>query len=161
MGLDKHQFREHVLEWVLGKVLHPELPYEENAVALTFETLFHESDGLVCRRQRGGGPGRGLGQCEPPTFEWLTREYLPKQRPAIWGKFAALSPNWPAIQLKELDYNDALAVALCRCRYLPDPHVVPASVESRAAYWGRVYQTDSDPEKMRDYLEHARQLYGN
>lgn len=158
MGLDKHEFRQYVLEWVLRKVLAPELPYGENAAQITMESIWHESGMLVHRRQHPFGPARGLGQCELPTFEWLTRTYLPKEYPAVWGKFAALSPNWPAIQFQELDWNDALAVALCRCRYLPDPHVIPATLEGRAAYWLRVYNCSGEPERAQHYIEHARLL---
>jgi hypothetical protein len=157
MGLDLDDFHFYVLDPTL-KWLHPEVPYTANGYHITRETLWHESDGLTYIAQVGGGPARGLGQCERHTFDWLTKDYLPNQKPALWAKFGAISPNWPSIGFDELTWNLRLAVALVRVRYLPDPEPIPSTIVKRAAYWGRVYQTTNDPVKIQAYIDHARRM---
>lgn len=154
MGLNLDDFRRIVNPALMA--LTPELPYSYEAFRLTLETIWHESGGLTYLFQRGNGPARGLGQCEKPTFDWLTRDYLPNQKPAIWRRFEDISPTWPYIVFEELTWNLRLSVALCRVRYLPDPDPIPSTIEGRGAYWGRVYQTTNDPEKIRQYIESAR-----
>jgi hypothetical protein len=156
MGLSLQDFKEFAVYPTLH-LLAPHAPYTEDSLDLVVETVFHESDGLRYLAQVGGGPGRGLGQCEPPTFEWLIKGVLPK-RPALWAKFGAISPNWPSIGFDELTWNLRLAVALVRVRYLPDPQAIPGTLEERAKYWGRVYQTTNDPVKIQAYIDHARRM---
>jgi len=157
MGLSLPEFNRYVLIPTLD-LLEPDVQHTPNAQAIVRETIWHESGGLVHIVQLGGGPGRGLGQIEPPTFEWLTKDFLPNKRPAIWQKFGAISAQWPSIPFDEVMWNLRLAVALVRCRYLPDSHGVPSTIEGRAAYWSRVYQTTNDPAKMAQYVEAARRL---
>jgi hypothetical protein len=157
MGLDLRQFIDEVLRPTL-MALEPELPHTMGGFSITIETVWHESDGLKYIAQLNDGPAKGLGQCEYPTFNWLTREYLPIFKPALWSKFGAISPNWPAIGFDELTWNLRLAVALVRCRYLPDPSPIPSTLEERAVYYSRVYQTSNDPVKTQQYINNARRM---
>lgn len=152
MGLDLLQFKTYVLYPTMVAMGEK----NANAICLVMETIWHESDGLRYLAQVGNGPARGLGQCEPPTFDWLVGDYLPKHQPALWGAFGAISPHWPSIPFEELAWNLRLATALVRVRYLAAPGTIPTTLEGRAAYWGKYYQTDSDPAKIQLYIQHAK-----
>lgn len=163
MGLDRKQFEDYVLGPTMRELFvsfiraeYATLETIRAEYAITLETIWHESDGLTYIAQVGGGPGLGLGQCEPPTFEWLTRDYLPSKQPALWSKFGGISPHWPSIPFEELAWNLRLAVALVRCRYLAAPGAIPITLEGRAAYWGQYYQTTNDPVKIQQYIDHAK-----
>lgn len=153
MGLDITDFRRVVISTLA--FLSPELPYTDSGMRITLETCFHESDGLRYLHQMNNGPARGIGQCERPTFEWLTGDYIPVHQPSLCAK---LKSKWPNALFDDLAGNLSLSVALVRCRYLPDPEPIPSTIEGRAAYWGRVYQTTNDPVKIQAYINNARRI---
>ena len=156
MGLDPKQFEKYVLKPTL-EYLHPEVPYTENGHAITFETIWHESDGLTYIRQQNDGPAMGLGQMERLTWDDMMRRYIPTKS-NLWSKVYSLSTR-SGPTFEELAWNLRLSVALTRIRYLPDPHPIPAGLVARAAMWFRVYNASGVPERQRQYIDHPTRLY--
>lgn len=95
--------------------------------------------GLVHRRQKGGGPARGLFQIEPATFDDIYRRYLPRRTHLLARVNGLLRPNMtPAGQLYD---NDRFGCAIARLKYWMCPLPLPASgdLPALAAYWVRHY----------------------
>lgn len=120
----------------------------DNEVRLLVGTAAAESS-LQHRRQRGGGPARGLWQMEPATAHDIFKNYL-IHRPRRYAKLMALMlcmsdvPIWtPALIDLEthLEHNDIFACAMCRIHYLRVPEAIPETVEQQARYWKQYYNT--------------------
>lgn len=143
------------------KILHPTLvhiqsviPYSYTGELLTGETIWHESDGLKYIQQLGDGPGYGICMMEEPTWYWLV------------GTSYANVEYRRGVKIRDCNFEDllsdwSLGVAMCRLRYyvvkesLPD---LSLGVQGRASYWGRYYQTQNDPIKIKDYLVDAAEM---
>ena len=135
-------------------------PYSRTVVRMLLGTAAAES-GMRHRKQIGGGPARGLWQMEPLTAWDIFENYL-KYRPrmflrltALWFNVPLASPFVPdeEVLAEHLMFDDPLACALARIKYLRDPHAIPEEVESQARYWKRVYNTDKGAGTPEHYME--------
>lgn len=158
MGLYAPQFRKLVVVPTLNEI-DPEIIYSGVAQRLVLETIFHESNCFTYLAQLPfDGPARGLAQIEEPTFNWLVYGVLPKN-PKLSLKFLKITANYPNIPFNEVTWNLKLSVALCRLRYYVVPAALPDdTIEGRAAYWSKYYQTSNDPIKTKKFIEHSKQL---
>lgn len=135
---------EHVRTMVVRPTLkHLEL-HSQSAEDLVLGTLIQESR-LTYLLQVGGGPGLGLAQMEPATFNWLWDDYLHK-RPELKERVRSLVGDWRAgwdLSL-ELVTNLSFASALCRVRYLPATAPLPntGDIAGLGAYWKKYYNTE-------------------
>ena len=131
-------------------------------VSLLMETAAAES-AFMLRRQTGGGPARGLWQVEPATADDIFQNYMP-HRPQIIRIVSQLSFGFtlfePLIvtrgELSDLlEHNDVFCCCLARIVYLRDPDPIPHTVEERAAYWKRVYNTPLGKGTVAHYMATA------
>ena len=95
--------------------------------------------GLVHRRQKGGGPARGLFQIEPATFHDVYRRYLPRRTGLLARVNGLLFPDCPPAD--QLYDNDRLGCAIARLKYWMCPLPLPPAddLPALAAYWVRHY----------------------
>jgi len=158
LGLYAPQFNKLIVLPTLSEI-DPEIKYTGVAQRLVLETIFHESNGLTYLAQLPfNGPACGIAQIEEPTFDWLVHQVLPRN-PKLSLKFTKISPNYPNIPFKELVWNLKLCVALCRLRYFVVPAMLPEdTIEDRAAYWSKYYQTSNDSAKTKLFIQHSNQL---
>lgn len=155
MAFQPKQFRTLVVRPVL-KHLDPEIPYSTQAEELIMFTIAHESDmGTFLAQYPKDGPAKGISMIEEKTFNWLVEKLWLK--PDLQEKFRKLSISYDFL-FKELSWNLALAVAFARLRYYAVPEELPLANDGAwglARYWGKYYQTTSDPiklnEAVRDY----------
>jgi len=136
-GIDPKQLLELVIQPVLSAIgLNG-----HSAQQLVLGTAAVES-GLTYIRQLGKGPALGLWQMEPATYSSLWHDMLDKRpglKHAVLGLGPYLNPPAPARLISDL----ALGAAMCRVRYLWDPHPLPEAGDIRglAETWKRAYNT--------------------
>lgn len=136
-GLDVGQLLELVIRPTLAAVGLGGAAAEQ----LVLGTAAAES-GLVHLKQLGKGPALGLWQCEPATYGSLWRDLLDKRpglRHAVLELGPYVNPPAPARLISDL----SLGAAMCRVRFLWDPHPLPApgDVRGLAETWKRAYNT--------------------
>jgi hypothetical protein len=134
------------------KALHPEIPYTQNAECLVMETIAHESGVGTYLNRYPQGPARGIAQIEEPTFFWLM-DLTSTRYQSIGTKLFQL---FGEPEHDQLSARMDLSVAFCRFRYFIVKEPIPDTLEERAAYWARYYQTTNDPQKIQNYIDDAR-----
>jgi hypothetical protein len=108
-------------------------------------------------RQRGGGPARGLFQCEPKTerdlWKWI------RQRPDVAAVIEQRC-NLQDPDVVHLECNLSYQVLLCRVYLLRIPEALPAEqdVQGQARYWKKYYNTAQGKGTEAEYLQSDRTL---
>ena len=152
-GLNPHDFRDRVVNPTL-RTLDLWSPAAER---LVFLTAIHES-GLRSLLQRGGGPARGVYQIEPATMADVI-ERTQKKYPRLWSRAELFLAPAPSLD-DQLVTNLAWATVICRLKYYLVPESLPYAGDrsALAAYWGKWYQTESDPVKIAAFLSDTLNL---
>jgi len=154
MGLCPKEFRDLICIPTLEQ-LENRFPYNDTALNLVMETIYHESGGLSHIVQMPNyGPAHGICQFEEPTFDWIIKDWISK-----WPEFVKISPNYPNIPLEELHWNLKLNVAMCRARYYVSPKPLPVNtLENRSDYWYVIYNASGVLVRKHHYQIHAKEL---
>ena len=136
------QFLDYVVRPALA-YLDPDVPHTAQAEALLMATAAQESQ-FEYIAQLGGGPARGVYQCEPATHHDIIINFL-AFRPALDGKVRGLASGdrYHTDPDQALYDNHAYATAICRVHYLrvsdPIPDVHADGLDALAAYYLRHY----------------------
>jgi len=131
----------------------------DEAVQLILETGVVESNYKFIR-QLGDGPARSFWQIEPATAIDNCQHYL-KHRKHYMLKCAEVSmvdikhwQNYSEFLWSEiLEANLAAAIIHCRLKYWRVPKRMPNSLEGRAKYWKKYYNSDQGAGTEEKYLE--------
>lgn len=118
-GLDPRQ----LLEYVIRPTLKAINLWTRSAERLVLGTGAYES-GLRQIRQFGNGPALGLWQMEPATYDSLWNDLI-DGKPELKRSILALGHYSEAPESSRLISDLALGAAMCRVRYLWDPHPLP------------------------------------
>lgn len=169
--MDSNQL-SNLISSVLGKIPYPwskhENCYSRSARELILATILHESDGGRYIKQVGGGPGTGIIQMEPPTFRDIM-DYMKRNknwknwgltRQAILMKFS-VGEN-PTVE--QLEWNNGLAIAMCRVHYLRAPHSLPPhdNLDAISRYWFEHYNRGDNPiQKIKEFKEDYKHFTNN
>lgn len=115
-------------------------------------TIAHESHMGTWRKQMGAGAALGIGQCEPPTYNWLAKKY-----PHILLKFYPEIPRFETIE-----NDDVLAVIMCRLRYyvVPEKLPEPGDIKGMARYWKEYYNTKLGKGNEQEFVRNVRKFIG-
>tara|TARA_Y100000593_G_C4318246_1_gene342170 strand:- start:3045 stop:3488 length:444 start_codon:yes stop_codon:yes gene_type:complete len=120
------------------------------ALDLIYETGCAES-GYRALEQSGDGPALGFFQCEPATLYDCLDNYI-KYRP--WLQEALSSLGFISDDAEySLKTNIAIQVFFCRIKYRRDKEPIPKTMEERAKYWKRVYNTEGGKGTVDHYLK--------
>ena len=131
MAFNPMQFRDLIERVLMG--FDPMLATPD-AIALLMGTAAQESKLGTFLQQIGGGPGLGVFQMEPTTFEWLQKKYKSKY-PEI--------ADWYVGAL-EFDLRKAIIMARLRYRIVPAPLAAANDLAGMAAYWNKWYNANPD-----------------
>ena len=154
--VNKNQIRD-LIDHVLFEM--GERFFGKHASDLVYET------GLVESRyeyitQLGDGPARSFWQIEPATAIDNIKNYLSYRELDVVKIAQATyinediwkSPNdhiWSDL----LKYNMACAIAPCRIKYWRVPKKLPTSLEERASYWKKYYNSGKGKGTESHYIE--------
>ena len=135
----------------------------DSAVTLITETGLVESR-YVYLRQLGDGPARSFWQIEPATCIDNLQHYL-KHRKSLMAKCAEASmvdlKHWQnydeKIWEKILEINISAAIVHCRLKYWRVPKRMPNSLEGRASYWKKYYNTDLGKGSEEKYIDMVKE----
>jgi hypothetical protein len=114
-------------------VLHEIKAYSPRAELAILMIIGHESGGGKFRRQRGGGPARGLIQMEPPTFDSVI------EFGAQVGNYLRRAGYAAPVKCADLETDDRLSVVMARARLAMDPAPLPSDPAEMAAYLKRFW----------------------
>lgn len=118
------------------------LPLNANAYNLLLETCAVESDMQRYDRQIGGGPAKGIFQCEPDTLADIRNNFI---------KFRSQYHRFLEGDL----LHSAYAVIIARMHYLRVPEAIPDNRYDRGLYWKKYYNTHLGKGTHQDYLTKA------
>ncbi len=121
----------------------------EAAVRLLFETAAAETlCGTVPDKTRHGA-GRGLFQCD----EIAHRDVVTRAKQSdVDALEKAFDFDLRRIQWDDLNYSPLVAAAVCRLHYKLRPEALPLSLNGRAEYWKKYYNTVAGKGSAADYL---------
>jgi hypothetical protein len=126
MSYNPKQFKALVTK--ILKAVPMENFYSEAAVYLLLGTAAQESTFGTYLRQITG-PARGCFQMEGATFNWLKEKYK------------GLMPELAQWDADDMEWNLALAIIMCRLKYMSCPGALPTELVGWAAYWKKYYNT--------------------
>lgn len=131
MALNPVHFRDLVHRSLLRRDGGTGFLYSPDAEELVLGTVAKESDFGTHLRQLSGGPGLGIGQIEPSTFEWMVREWVARY-PELAGRRHA-----------EVEWDLDLSIFVVRLRYKVAPPELPSRFDPLAMgrYWEKWYNT--------------------
>lgn len=148
-----NQLKEAIVK-ILQKL---QLPINEDVVNLISEIACVESNCGDYIKQING-PACGIFQIEPNTAKDIINNYL-AYRTQYKNKVMSTYINSMTIE-ENLMYNLAFSVALCRVFFLRITESVPNTVEGRAEYWKKYYNTVYGKGTVEDYIKKVEK-YGN
>ena len=125
--------------------------YSVNAVNLLLETMAQESAFGKYRRQIGGGPAMGIMQIEPATHADTWENFL-KYRKELGDKILQAS-GLEKPDVLALENNDVYSICIARVKYFRDPYPIPGTVDERAKFWKRVYNTEKGKGTVVEYIK--------
>jgi|TARA_R110000823_G_scaffold266098_2_gene385918 hypothetical protein len=135
----------------------------DDAVTLVHETGLVES-GYKYLRQLGDGPAKSFYQIEPASCVDSLVHYL-KHRRSLMGMCAEASmvdlKHWQSYDEKLwsdiLEKNIAAGIVHCRIKYWRVPKPMPNTLEGRAKYWKKYYNTDQGKGTEEKYIDTVRE----
>ena len=145
----KETIRGLIVE-VLEKLDDAGIRYSPEAVDLVFETGNAET---LYRHleQMGGGPAKSFWQVELNTLADNWENYIVYRKPLIECLysigFIEKDPEFSIVS------NIAVAIAMCRIYYYRQPGSIPKTIEGRADYWKKTYNTEGGKGTPKHYLE--------
>ena len=135
----------------------------EDAITLIHETGVVES-GYKYLRQLGDGPAKSFWQIEPLTAISNLSDFL-SYRKSLMAKCAEASmidiKHWQNYNEKLwadiLEKNIAAAIVHCRLKYWRVPMKMPNTLEGRAKYWKKYYNTEQGKGTEEKYIDTVKE----
>ena len=135
----------------------------EDAITLIHETGVVES-GYKYLRQLGDGPARSFWQIEPLSAVDNLQHFL-SYRKSLMAKCAEASmidiKHWQNYNEKLwadiLEKNIAAAIVHCRLKYWRVPMKMPNTLEGRAKYWKKYYNTEQGKGTEEKYIDTVKE----
>jgi len=124
--------------------------YTPDVANLILGTIAQESAYGKYRKQLGGGPGLGICQIEPFTFNDCIENYI-NFRHELKRKILEVS-GVSAFSVNDLYLNDRLSICIARIKYMRDSEPIPTTIEGYANYWKRIYNSEKGKGKPEEFI---------
>jgi len=129
------------------------------AVNLLVETACQETWLGAVRDRTAYGAGTGLCQIDKIAFVDIVQRTSKAKKTKVLSE---LGIDLNKIQYRELELSPLASMVFCRLHYLLVPDAVPVTLEARADYWKRFYNTVAGKghpaEYVRNYERFGRKL---
>lgn len=126
------------------------------AVDMLIETAAQETHAGKYRDPTPEGAGRGLFQMDVIAFNDIRNRTGANDIRKVIDNFGI---DIRTVTHQCIDFSPLLAAIFCRLFYKLIPDAIPSSVEGRAAYWKRFYNTESGVGNAAKYVQNVR-IYG-
>lgn len=100
--------------------------------------------------------GRGLGQFDLIGFQDV-KNYVYNRNDHVRDVLAKYDIKW--LYFEQLDYSPLLSAFVCRIKYMMDPNPIPETIEGRAHYWKRIYNTEAGKGTPEHYMKMYKRHY--
>lgn len=97
--------------------------------------------------------GTGLCQIDEIAFRDIVTRTNPRNRKLIRDEFGV---DLARLKYQELEFNPFLSLLFCRLHYILVPAPIPATVDERAIYWKRYYNTFAGKGTPEEYLANSK-----
>lgn len=125
------------------------------APLLILETCAQETRLGAFRDPTPYGAGRGLAQFDLIAFKDVQERTSPADVEAIKSEFGI---DIKKVRHDHLDYSPILSIIFCRLFYKLIKSPIPATLQERADYWKRHYNTALGKGKASEYVHNAALL---
>lgn len=125
------------------------------APLLMLETAAQETRAGTFKDPTPYGAGRGVFQIDKIAFDDLCTRCPPRAYKAVQEAFGI---DIRKCQHSQVDNSPLLAAIFCRIFYLMIPAAIPQTVEERAHYWKRYYNTVAGKGTAEEYVVNAAVL---
>ena len=95
--------------------------------------------------------GAGVAQVDEGTFNWLKEKYQSHKLARSIKK--KLGVELSKVSYNELDFSPIISLIFARLRYWAVPEAIPVTIEERAKYWKKHYNTSKGKGSPEEYLE--------
>jgi hypothetical protein len=124
------------------------------AVALLLETMAVETNFASFRDPTERYAGAGATQVDEPTFDWLKKKFKgSKEEKALEHAFGFTLTK---VLYMELELSPLLAFVFARLRYLVVKPQIPTTLEGRAKYWKKHYNSSEGEGDVEKYIAKAK-----
>lgn len=129
-----------------------------NAALMCMETAAAETRCGQYRDPTPDGAGRGVGQTDEGTFDWLKKKYQTSAiADAIERDFGI---RLSRVNHDDLDYNPLLSMIFVRLRYWVVDEPIPRTLAERAAYWKLHYNSSEGKGNEEHYTKQVKHCFG-
>ena len=97
------------------------------------------------------GPACGIFQIEPRTARDIIDHFI-FYKPKLRNNFAKLYNDYLTLE-QNLCTNLMFSIFMCRCFYLRIKETIPSTVEDRAKYWKKYYNTALGKGTVEKYIK--------
>lgn len=98
--------------------------------------------------------GAGLCQVDKGTFDWLRDLYANNAVAKRLKEYFGITLG--KVQYVELEHSPLLSFIFCRLRYCAVPAPIPDTLEGRAAYWKKWYNSTAGKGTPEEYIASAK-----
>lgn len=128
----------------------------DSIVNMIIETACVESNcGEYIKQLKG--PACSIFQIEPRTAKDIIQNYIVKNKLRLQNFNRLYNANLTLEQ--NLCINLMFAIFMCRCFYLRIKEPIPSTVELRAKYWKKYYNTEKGKGTVEKYIKAVDKFY--
>lgn len=126
-----------------------------NVKMIMLETAAQETHLGTLRDPTPYGAGTGIGQADELPFYDMMRRTRARHVETIQEAFGIEMYD---VEWRELECSPLLSFLTMRLHYKLIPDLIPGTVEARAAYWKRFYNTFAGKGTVEDYIKNAKRV---
>ena len=141
---------KQLFDTILDTLEYCGMTCSDNVVNMIIETACVESNcGEYIKQIKG--PACSIFQIEPNTAKDIIQNYIVKNKPRLQNFNRLYNANLTLEQ--NLCTNLMFAIFMCRCFYLRIKEPIPSTVELRAKYWKKYYNTNLGKGTVEKYIK--------
>lgn len=127
----------------------------KKAIALLMETAMQETHLGQYADPTPNGAGMGLCQFDEIAFKDVKQRTRSKDIQKIQKYFGVHIMN---VEHRDLKHSPMLSLLFCRLFYRLIPEEIPKTVEDRAKYWKKYYNTVKGKGNASEYIHNAKRI---
>lgn len=141
---------KQLFDTILDTLEFCDMTCSSNVVNMILETAYVESNcGEYIKQLKG--PACGIFQIEPVTAKDIIDNFI-YYRPKLRENYAKLVNGFLSLE-QNLCTNLMFQIFMCRVFYLRFSEIIPDTVEGRAKYWKKYYNTNLGKGTVEKYIK--------